>query len=106
MKKKAISAWLKNKIHDRDKYTCQICGKKADKIIQGRAYEFNPLYEKEFLLKELEYQQKMKGHRKSIMDIDIYVSFDIDHIIPEVNGGPTIEDNLRLACRGCNRSRR
>jgi hypothetical protein len=27
---------------------------------------------------------------------------EIDHIIPEVSGGPTIENNLCLTCRACN----
>jgi 5-methylcytosine-specific restriction endonuclease McrA len=34
-----------------------------------------------------------------------WVSFghELDHVIPEVAGGPTTADNLVLACRPCNR---
>jgi len=30
---------------------------------------------------------------------------EIDHVIPECLGGPTVATNLVLACRPCNRSR-
>lgn len=84
---------------------CQICGKKADEIIRGRAYEFNPLYEKVILEKELKIQ-KQPFQQKSVFDIDIFISFEIDHIIPECRGGITKAQNLRLTCRRCNRIRR
>lgn len=29
-------------------------------------------------------------------------SFDIEHITPQAKGGPTILENLALACHGCN----
>ena len=31
------------------------------------------------------------------------VTFEIDHIIPEIEGGPTTFENLCLACPPCNR---
>jgi len=33
----------------------------------------------------------------------IGMPMEIEHIIPESAGGPTVEDNLWLACRRCNR---
>jgi hypothetical protein len=32
----------------------------------------------------------------------IVVTMEIDHIIPEIAGGQTVEANLCLTCRGCN----
>ena len=29
-------------------------------------------------------------------------SFDVEHIVPTVRGGPTVLDNLALACSNCN----
>jgi hypothetical protein len=31
------------------------------------------------------------------------LGFEIDHIIPEKHGGPTVSDNLALSCFFCNR---
>ena len=31
------------------------------------------------------------------------VTFEVDHIIPEAMGGPTVLDNLCLCCPTCNR---
>ena len=38
-KKKTIPYWLKKKIHIRDDYICQICGKVGEKGICGFAVE-------------------------------------------------------------------
>lgn len=32
-------------------------------------------------------------------------TFELDHVIPEFRGGPSIAENLVLACRRCNRSK-
>ena len=37
-----------------------------------------------------------------VFEGDTYVGFQIDHIISEKHGGPTIADNLALACLFCN----
>ncbi len=87
----------------RDKKTCQYCGKVAVawQVGGGRVYERDPL------LVSLEngddgydYESNWKSNK-----IDIYVSFEIDHIIPVFFGGSNEMDNLKLACRYCNRSK-
>ena len=35
-----------------------------------------------------------------------FMSFEVDHIKQEKDGGDDSAENLRLACRSCNRSRR
>lgn len=105
MKKKQFSGSLKRKVHKKSNYTCAYCNKKADKIIGELAFELNPSYELSVLLDEIEYRKAEGSRCKSIFDIDIYVSFEVDHIIPEFRGGETKLDNLILACRSCNRSK-
>ncbi|NEQ65504.1 MAG: HNH endonuclease [Symploca sp. SIO1B1] len=38
-----------------------------------------------------------------IPEIAVFVSHEIDHVIPEKHGGQTDEKNLALACRICNK---
>ncbi len=78
-----------------------MCGKKADIIINGIGYEFNPLYEKQVLIQ----WEKEQGMRRSVFDVNIYVAFKVDHIMPEFIGGLTETSNLTLACRSCNRAK-
>lgn len=33
----------------------------------------------------------------------VHFAHEIDHVVPESAGGPTVADNLVLACRRCNR---
>lgn len=40
-----------------------------------------------------------------IHEEDTYLGCEIDHIISEKHGGPTIEDNLAYACMICNRNK-
>lgn len=89
-------------MHLRCDFICGYCGKKADKIINGFAFEYNPIYEVKNLI---ELEKKQFGKRKSIFDIKIYVSFEVDHILPEFSGGKTEISNLILSCRSCNRSK-
>lgn len=80
-KKKNIPIHLRIAILEKDKYTCQYCGKigKPSKHYKPKAIEFD--------------------------EFDRIISFEIDHIIPEFKGGKTILNNLILACRKCNRSK-
>ena len=38
-------------------------------------------------------------------ELDSFLGFDIDHIISEKHGGPTILDNLAFACVFCNQAK-
>lgn len=105
MKKKQPSGSLKRRVHKKSNYRCAYCSKKADKIIRQLAFELNPSHERSVLLNEIEYRKAGTCRPRSIFDIDIYVSFEVDHIIPQFRGGETKLDNLVLACRSCNRSK-
>lgn len=35
----------------------------------------------------------------------VWFGHELDHVIPEYLGGPTIAENIVLACRRCNRSK-
>jgi hypothetical protein len=40
-----------------------------------------------------------------IHEDDTVLGNEVDHIISEKHGGPTVEDNLAFTCRPCNRSK-
>lgn len=95
MKKKTIPVYFRKLVIKRDKWSCQICGKIADIGFKNRGgiyrvFEINPEF--------INYNRvaNMIGDRE-------YISFEIDHIIPESMGGLAVPENLRLLCRGCNR---
>jgi 5-methylcytosine-specific restriction endonuclease McrA len=86
-KKKNIPYWLKKLVTVRDGCTCQICGKSGlNDIGSGLAYE---------MVKVGDYDRSWLAPRR----------FEYDHIIPESKGGLTTPENIRLACRKCNRSK-
>ena len=33
------------------------------------------------------------------------IAFEVDHIYPKIKGGKTVESNLQLLCRKCNRGK-
>ena len=84
-KKKTVPDWLKKKITERDNHTCQVCGKVGLQS-ESSSYAF-----------------EYKGYVDWDGTMPKPVRFEIDHIVPEFLGGETIESNLQLACRGCNR---
>ena len=85
-KKRTVPYWLKKKIAERDNYTCQICGKIGEKSDCGSAIEY---------IKTGDYDRSWLQP----------IRFEIDHIVPEFIGGKTVESNLQLACRKCNRGK-
>ncbi len=93
MKKKTIPKALRRQVIERDKKTCQYCGKKAE------YWEYNGggilnLYMK-------------RPHHINQRSWDWYDTepFEIDHVIPEFLGGEMTIENLKLSCRYCNRSK-
>jgi hypothetical protein len=40
-----------------------------------------------------------------ILEDDTYLGCEVDHIISEKHGGPTVADNLAYACTFCNRAK-
>ena len=83
-KKKKIPYHIKREIHIRDKFTCQLCGKKGEQD-SFFAYEY-----------------KVSVYDKRVLSA---IRFEIDHILPEFLGGKTEKDNLQLTCRKCNRGK-
>lgn len=87
-KRKTIPLKLRLKIANKFNCTCQKCGKVGilDQV-HGRVLD----------------------SQKRFIDFDgkyfVYISFEFDHIIPLVKGGPDIEENLQLVCRSCNRKK-
>lgn len=78
----------------RDDYTCQYCGKKADRIYPTgysyyRGFEYTPI-------------AQLKGDYSQDKH---YVPFEFDHVIPLHLGGTNHHRNIVLACRRCNRSK-
>jgi 5-methylcytosine-specific restriction endonuclease McrA len=94
-KKKNIPLKIKSYIAVRDNGICQICGKIG---------ELKPTY---FGYMAFEKIPAWYCHDKGAVS-GIYpnlMSFEIDHIHPESAGGTLDLENLRLACRSCNRSK-
>ena len=86
-KKKGVPDWLKKLVTIRDDYTCQLCGKVGERDCRsGLAYEY-------------------KGYIDWDCTRKASVRFEFDHIIPEYLGGLTVESNIQLTCRKCNRSK-
>ena len=97
MKKKSIPIHLRESVICRDKWACQVCGKVADVGLTNKrgvfqVFEINP----DFI--DL-------GRVANQIGDGQYISFEIDHIIPELKGGPMVLENLRLLCRRCNRKK-
>ena len=94
MKRKLISYKLYKKISARDKFTCQICGKrgewknfwnKTNSLTSDRLVFCCGVY----------YKHSLHG----------WVRMEIDHVIPVCLGGEHLEENMQLTCRYCNRSK-
>jgi len=83
------NAW-REYIIQRDKCTCQICGKVG---------EYINYYGKPYVCEWV----KQNYNFDSV--IDVRVSFEFDHIIPKALGGTHSLHNLQLLCRRCNRSK-
>lgn len=77
----------------RDKCRCQYCGKKGTQIFR---------YDKPCVVENIngfvvpEYEN---------YNGDKVISFEIDHIIPFIDGGGDSFENLALSCRKCNRAK-
>jgi 5-methylcytosine-specific restriction endonuclease McrA len=85
---------LRKRIYERDKYTCQYCGKIGQPIRRyGRP-----------CIIENPKNVNTKTEHGSYNGLDV-IPFEIDHIIPVCYGGDTVEENLVLACAKCNRSK-
>jgi hypothetical protein len=95
-KKGPIPLRLRSQVAVRDGGLCQICGKK------GRLLD---IY---FGL--MAFERLPKGKSANMTGgSSIYpgwLSFEIDHIVNESKGGECTLENLQLACRPCNRSKR
>lgn len=81
-KKQRIPQGVRNQVILRDHFTCQYCGKKG--IFENFHGRFR-VYE--------------------IVGQDGKIPFEIDHVVPEFLGGKNDVENLKLACRRCNRSK-
>lgn len=94
--KKPIPLKLRSYIAVRDNGMCQICGKIGTLKITYfgyMAFERLPAWKS---------KEGTGGNR-------IYpgwMSFEIDHVKKEKDGGEASPENLRLSCRYCNRSRK
>lgn len=92
MERLCIPHKVMRKVYERDEYTCQICGKVGEPINRfgiPRVVE-NP--------EGIEFQRPYYNAHDVI-------PFEIDHIMPVVEGGTNHIDNLQLLCRRCNRSK-
>ena len=98
-RKTTISHKLRAQVALRDKFTCQECSKQGIKI--RVSYGYYMAFENTFPI-----PARRGLLRKPIYPGDYLVSFEVDHIIPEAKGGKMVLNNLRLACRRCNRAKR
>ena len=92
MKRKCVSYATMRKVYARDEMTCQNCGKVGELINRygvPRVVD-NP--------DGIEFDG-------SFYNGDDVIPFEIDHIVPLVEGGDNSLDNLQLLCRYCNRSK-
>lgn len=94
MKKKTIPMELRKAVIARDKEACQYCGKEAALRRQDGSQVF-----------EINHEYYNDGSRRSNWDPGPYISFEIDHVLPESRGGEATLKNLKLACRWCNRTK-
>jgi len=90
--KKVIPLHLRIAVFERDKNTCQYCGK-IGQFVDSR-YGRPTIVENP---KKIDLRQN--GNDNSL------IPFEIDHIVPLIKRGQTILDNLLLSCRKCNRSK-
>src|SRR4051812_24462626 len=95
-KKKQIPLKLKSYIAVRDNGICQICGKIG---------ELKPTYFGYMAFEKAPAWAVKDGSGATSGIYHGYWSFEIDHIKPEFIGGELIIENLRLACKSCNRSK-
>ena len=91
MKMSSISVKTMLEVLDRDKNTCQYCGKVGIRINR--------------------YKRPAVVENPNNLDIEGkdyngsgVIKFEIHHLVPQVAGGSDDRDNLKLACRTCNRS--
>ena len=93
LSRRSVSMHLQFTVIKRDSSTCQYCGKVG---------VFMMRFGKPAVL------ENPKNINLSGMDFyngsDV-IKFEIDHIIPVIQGGMNIVDNLILSCRKCNRSK-
>ena len=94
MKKKPIPMDLRRQVIIRDKWKCQYCGKLADIGYYNR-FGYYQVAEKN--------TDFIGWGRIWDRHYGPYISFEIDHIVPESKNGDMKIDNLTLACRACNR---
>lgn len=85
---------LREYIHHRDNGICQKCNKKGVWIRFGKRY----------FACEKGWSRRGKGIYTD--SEKIWVRFHVDHIIPEIMGGDSTGDNLRLLCPECNLRRK
>jgi len=77
---------------ERDRFTCQHCGKIGEFIYR---------YDKPTVI---ENPRGIEFERYYYNGLDV-ISFEIDHIKPLSLGGDSNIDNLQLLCKHCNRSK-
>lgn len=88
----SISVKTVLEVYDRDKNTCQYCGK-----VGIRINRYNRL-----AVVENPNNLDIEGTDYNGSGI---IKFEIHHLVPRVAGGSNEPDNLKLACRTCNRQR-
>ena len=86
-----ITVETRKAVYERDKYTCQYCGKVGTLI-----YRFGRI-----CVVENPNNVSMKSSHGSYNGRDV-IPFQIDHIIPVCYGGKSTLENLKLSCRKCN----
>lgn len=93
MKRTKISDKTRNDVIVRDDFSCRYCGKRSLYVKRLGPHIHNV------------YMKSPAYHTKSLYEFYDPEPFDIDHIIPLVSGGSSLEANLALSCRSCNRSK-
>lgn len=83
---------MRRQVIIRDDYTCQYCGKRADRVrwYDGKLFFNNPNHDPKM------YQ--IYGCTSDAPRIPL----EFDHIIPLSKGGGDTVDNLTIACKRCN----
>ena len=92
-----IPMYLQNAVIERDKATCQYCGKIGTIIHR---------YGKRMVVEAVApFDPDIRSDGQEFYNGPGVTPFEIDHIIPVVKGGLNLVDNLILSCRTCNRKK-